>query len=223
MVLKESDLYPPVKKLLEAKGYDVYAEVTGVPGNWSSRADVVATNYPAVCVVEMKTSLSLELIEQAFSWIPMAHYIYIAIPKRKKKVPVFVKKVLSQYGIGIIEVNTMYSFHASITHPARFNRPKYSTDWKALLKPEHKTWVQGGTNSGGHVTHYKLTIQGVRDFLRRKGKWCTISEILEHCETHYASPKNSLAKALVSFEHEWCEVKVENRKRYYRLKKGVRK
>lgn len=224
--MKESDLYKPIKKLLESKGYEVYAEVEPhAVGNWGARADIVATNYPAVTIVEMKTSLSLDLVEQAYSWLPHAHYIYIAIPKRNKAIPSFMLNMLKRYGIGVIEVSHKYGTYATITTPARFNRARmvYPVDWKKVLKPEHKTWVEGGANAGGHVTSYKLTIKGVKDYLRKNPeKWHSMNDILLYCETHYASPKNSLAKALTEFENDWCEVSIIARKRHYRMKKGVR-
>lgn len=217
-MVKESDLYNPVKKLLQNMGYEVYAEVEPhVPGNWSARADVIGYNKPAVCIVEMKTSLSVEVIEQAYRWLPHAHYIYIAIPSRKKGIPTFVENMLARYGIGIITVNNYMGTRIHLR--ARFNRPKFKHDWSKLLLPQHQTWVEGGASRGGHVTAYKLTIERVRNYLSRNPhRWFTMDEILSHCETHYANPKNSLSKALREFEHEWCESKLIKRKLAYRIK-----
>jgi hypothetical protein len=215
MAIKESDLYQPVKRLLEGIGYEVYAEVEvrGARG----RADIIAYNKPAVCIVEMKTSLSIELIEQAYMWLPYGHYIYVAIPYRKKGMPKFMTKLLSNFGIGVIEVDR-YGY-ARVTVRARFNRPKHKKDWSKILLPQHQTWVEGGTNGGGYVTPYKLTIERVRQYLSRNPhRWFSMQEILDHCETHYSNPKNSLSKALREFEHAWCETRIEKRKLQYRIK-----
>jgi hypothetical protein len=213
--MKESDLYRPVKDALEQLGYEVYAEVEY--GSGGKRADVVGYQHPAVCVVEMKTSLTMDLIEQAYKWLPYAHHIYIAIPARKKDVPSFVSKLLHQFGIGIMQVTPRG--RVVVTQRAKFNRPRHASKWKKILRPEHQTWLEGGSQGGGYVTPYKLTIERVRQYLSRNPhRWFTIREILDHCETHYASPKNSLSKALREFEHDWCESKIDDRKLYFRLR-----
>jgi hypothetical protein len=215
--MKESDLYHPIKRLLEGLGYTVYAEVEPRGAYHAGRADVVGYNKPAVAIVEMKTSLSIELVEQAYRWLPYSHYIYIAIPQRKKGVPYFMRKILRDFGVGVIEVSPFGTAYISLE--ARFNRPRIRINWDKELLPEHQTWVEGGSSSGGHVTPYKLTMNRVRALLSRNPhRWFSIKEILDHCETHYANPKNSLSKALRDFEHDWCETKKEKGKLYFKLK-----
>jgi len=209
-------MYPKVKELLEEMGYEVFSEVQ--PSFTFRRADVVGYNKPAVCIVEMKTSLTMDLIQQAYQWLPYAHYVYIAIPKRVKGIHDFVFKVLKGFGIGIIEVD----WFTDVSLKAKFNRPVLKKDWDNELLPEHKTWLDGGSSGGGYVTPYKLTMSKVRSYLERKyPRWVPLSEILEHCETHYRSPKNSLSNALRKFEQEWCETKVINRKLHLRIKKNT--
>ncbi|AWO74949.1 hypothetical protein C1N76_10900 [Geobacillus thermoleovorans] len=214
--IQEQDLFDPIKKWLEEKGYEVYAEVE-LP---SGRADIVAVHGPAKCIVEMKTSLTMELIEQAMRWLDFAHYVYIAIPQRKKYIPVFVQNLLREKRIGILTVDFHYNY---VRHymPARFNRPAKKLKWfkwEDYLYEEQKTWVKGGVNNGGHVTPYKLTIKKVQEYLYWQRDWKSIREILEHCETHYAHPKPSLTKALLDFENDWCEAKKENGVWFFRHK-----
>lgn len=228
---KESDMFPYVKKFLEDSGHTVYSEVERGPGG--KRADVVAVLGPSVTVVEMKTTLSMEVIEQAYYWIGHANYIYIAIPKRKRRISDFVHKFLRSHNIGLLEVPVgrehllqpnMSLEYYMMCIPSRFSRMRgrgRSVDWKKILKPEHQTWLEGGSNKGGYVTDYKITIQGVKKFLSiRPKQWFTMAEILHHCETHYSSPKNSLAKALIEFENDWCETKKEGNRRMFRYKGG---
>lgn len=59
--MKESDLYEPIKQWLESKGYKVYSEVT--PYGSAARADVVGVCDKDTVVVELKLSLSLELLD----------------------------------------------------------------------------------------------------------------------------------------------------------------
>src|SRR5690606_26527703 len=135
--MKETDLYEPVKKLLEDIGYEVYAEVQPYQGG--KRADVVGIMGPAVCVVEMKTSLSMELIEQAYLWTNRAHYVFIAVPMRRKGLPHFVHFILKKLNIGLIEVGGYWS--ANVTVKPRFNRidRKRNINWHSIVRPEHQT------------------------------------------------------------------------------------
>lgn len=73
--MKESDLYLPVKQFLEARGYEVKAEVTG--------CDVVARlpdpDTPPL-VVELKTAFSLDLVLQGISRQRLSDDVYLAVP-----------------------------------------------------------------------------------------------------------------------------------------------
>jgi hypothetical protein len=226
--MNESDLFEPVKHWLEEKEYEVFSEVTLKYGR--GRADIVARRSPAIAVVELKTTLSLELLEQAYRWKSHAHYIYVAIPRRKKSVPKIITDFFRKEKIGLLEVS-LFRTGGNIYEmiPARFNRPFLNNiDWSKELLPEHKTFLPGGSAGGGYVTPYKLTINRVKEFLRRRFEWnrngwdpegwVTITQILDECETHYAAPKNSLAKALIDFENSWCETKKEKGRLYFRYK-----
>jgi hypothetical protein len=48
-----------------------------------------------------------------------------------------------------------------------------------------------------------------------------MADILIHCETHYRSPKASLAAAMKSFESEHFETRIHDRKLQFRLKGDV--
>lgn len=222
-VIKEVEMYPPVKQFLEEKGYEVYAEVARGWGH-CKRADVVGyiAYSDCSCIVEMKTSLTMDLVQQAYEWTAQANYVYIAIPKRKKPIHPFLVKILSQYKIGVLQVGIGGYEKVTVSVPAKFQRvPKHNKSWKDVLKPEHQTWVEGGNSGGGYVTDYKLTIDKVRSYLRFSShRWVPLTEILEKCETHYSSPRSSLAKALREFEHEWCTSQVINRKLHFRYKGG---
>ncbi len=69
---KETDLYAPVKAMLEAKGYDVKAEVTG--------CDVVAVkdDEPMV-IVELKLAFSIDLVLQGIQRQSLADDVYLGV------------------------------------------------------------------------------------------------------------------------------------------------
>ncbi|MBO8169328.1 MAG: hypothetical protein H0Z35_09125 [Thermoanaerobacteraceae bacterium] len=229
--IKETDLFAPVKEFLEEAGYEVYTEVEA---DSFRRADIVAVCKPVVTIVELKTSLSLSLLEQLVEWKGKAHYIYGAVPMPKnERVNQFARKMLVKEGIGLLGMHRLFNNYWDDWDPEKDKdkiyvreeiRPKLnrniSINWDEVLTEEHKHWVDGGIKGGGYVTAYKLTIQRVKEFLEsrtRKGNWFLIEDILEYCETHYATPKPSLSRALMQYE-DWCEVKKENGRLWFRAK-----
>lgn len=232
--MKESDLYEPVKDYFSGLGYSIYAEVE-VP-KAGGRIDVVAYNHPAAIAIELKQKLSFELIEQAMNRKRVFPLVYIAYPTRRNELPAWLIQFIAEQGIGVIEITKFGQ--VQMRRAARFKKPLYRKplDWKTILRPEHQEWVPGGHAGGGYVTNYAITMKGVRRFLslRRKvaednkvlkdvewGGWATVADILEHCETHYATPKNSLGKALENFESDWCEVKRESGRLWFRHKEEL--
>ena len=92
----ESDLYAPVKTLLEGQGYVVKGEVRG--------CDVVAVRgqEPPV-VVELKRTFGLGLVLQGVDRLALTDLVYLAVgqwPKQMKNV----KKLCRRLGLGFIVV-----------------------------------------------------------------------------------------------------------------------
>ncbi len=214
--MKEEDMYEPIKRWMEERGFTVYPEVECRHRN--GRADVVVTNGPLVGVVEMKQSLSLDLIEQALRWRGYAHYIWIAIPYQPKSYKKFVTMVLRDYGIGVLTISKFGSvWPDKMPKLARSTLP-YLRD--ALTEHHQTSEVKGGQSGGGYITPYRITMNQIRRYLDEANDWRTIKDILDHCETHYASPRASLAKALWQFEASWCERKKEGGRLYFRSRQG---
>lgn len=201
--LKESDLYEHVKQWLEARGWDVYPEVQ--PFAYDRRADIVALQGPSVAIVEMKTSLTYEVVRQAERWIGNAHYIWIAVPWRK--VNWFVAHYLREKRIGLLLVgeDEIEGTPAVTEHlRARFLRMKEKhIKWHNKVSPLHKTALPGGSQAGGHITPYVKMMAEVGGMIENNPQGLTVDHILEHCETHYTRPKPSLAAALRNSE-KWC-------------------
>lgn len=201
--LRESDLYEPVKQWLEARGWDVYPEVQ--PEAYGRRVDIVGLQGPiSVAIVEMKTSLTHEVVRQAERWIGNAHYIYIAVPWRK--VNWFVAHYLREKRIGLLLVGEDDEGAPAITvHlPARFKRLKERhIKWRNKVCAAHKAGV-GGSQSGGHITPYTKMMLEVGGMIENNPQGLTVEQILEYCETHYTRPKPSLSAALLNSE-KWCK------------------
>lgn len=92
----ESDLYAPVKALLEGQGYAVKGEVRG--------CDVVAVrgDEPPV-VVELKRSFGLGLVLQGVDRLALTDLVYLAVGQWPKKMK-HVKKLCRRLGLGFIVV-----------------------------------------------------------------------------------------------------------------------
>lgn len=93
----ESDLYAPVKALLEGQGYVVKGEVRG--------CDVVAVRGAELpVVVELKRVLGLGLVLQGVDRLALTDLVYLAVgqwPKQMKNV----RKLCRRLGLGLIVVS----------------------------------------------------------------------------------------------------------------------
>ncbi|MBP0482724.1 DUF2161 domain-containing phosphodiesterase [Sagittula salina] len=76
---RESELYAPVKAMLERQGYRVKGEV--------GAADMVAVRgvEPPV-IVELKLRLTLSLFHQAVARLKLTEHVYVAVPKPSGRV-----------------------------------------------------------------------------------------------------------------------------------------
>ncbi len=98
--MKESDLYLPLKRFLEAQGYEVKGEVQD--------CDVVAVRgEEAPVIVELKLSLNLNVLLQAVERLALSSKVYVGVPRRSgilKKRRKQVVKLLRMLGLGLVAI-----------------------------------------------------------------------------------------------------------------------
>lgn len=107
--IKESDLFEPLRRYYNAKGYIINNEVEMDFG--SKRADIILTK-PNITDkeqrpigIELKTTLNFKVLDQAMYWSKYCNKNYICIPRQKRsKLPV-VYAILGSLGVGLIEVD----------------------------------------------------------------------------------------------------------------------
>ncbi len=144
--MRETDLYPPVKYLLEAQGYVVKSEV--------GAADVVALRggEPPV-VVELKLAFSLSLFHQAVARQAVTDDVYVAVAhKPGKRFARAVKDNVAlarRLGLGVMVVRLEDGLVTVHCDPGPFRPRKSKLRQDRLLKEFARR--QGDPNRGGQV------------------------------------------------------------------------
>ncbi len=164
--MRETELYQPLKTFLEDQGYEVKAEVT--------HCDIVAMrgDEPPL-IVEMKTSLSLELLMQGVERLALSDTVYVAFPAGKGKSWLKRAKVATKLcrrlGLGLISVRfgdpARVLVHAD---PSPYQPRKSKPRLNALLKEFAAR--DGDPNTGGQtrqtiVTAYRQEALAVAEAL----------------------------------------------------------
>lgn len=168
--MKESDLYLPLKRFLEAQGYEVKGEV--------GDCDAVAVRGDEEpIVVELKLSLNLSVILQAVERLSLSPTVYIGIPERQgpRQRRRQILKLLKMVGIGLLAIHPTRE-RGSVTvllDPGDY-QPRQSRPRKARLLGEFARRV-GDPNLGGSdkrrgvMTVYRQRSLAVARHLRAQG------------------------------------------------------
>jgi hypothetical protein len=137
--MKETELYAPVKRHLEAQGYEVKAEVRG--------CDVVAVRGDELpVIVELKLNLSLALLFQAIDRMTISDHVYIAVPRPKRGVTSDALKLCRRIGLGLIVVSSSGSIDV-LADPLPY-APRPNLKKRGLLLREFSK-RSGDPNVGG--------------------------------------------------------------------------
>ena len=133
----ESDLYAPVKALLEGQGYNVKGEVRG--------CDVVGVRgSDPPLIVELKRVFGLGLVLQGVDRLALSDLVYLAVgawPKNMRSV----KKLCRRLGLGLIVV---VKERADIVFDPMPYAPRKNKRKTSRLLGEHARRV-GDPNQGG--------------------------------------------------------------------------
>lgn len=137
--MAETDLYLPVKRHLEAQGYDVKAEVRG--------CDVMACrgDEPPV-IVELKQAMSLALLFQAVDRLAITDHVYVAVHRPKRGVATDALKLCRRIGIGLIVVSAAGSVEV-MADPVPY-APRQNAKKRGMLLKEFNA-RRGDPNIGG--------------------------------------------------------------------------
>ncbi len=149
---RETELYAPIKLLLEGQGYSVKSEI--------GSADVVAVRDDEdPIIVELKTGFSLSLFHQAIDRQSLTDAVYIAVPHAPGRP--FSKSIRNnkalcrRLGLGLITVRIKDGHVVVHIDPAPY-KPRQSTQKKARLLREFAKRV-GDPNTGGATRRGLMT------------------------------------------------------------------
>ncbi|MEH7098039.1 DUF2161 domain-containing phosphodiesterase [Neobacillus vireti] len=158
--LQEMDLYKPIQTLFVKEGYEVYGEVKD--------CDIVAVKGEELVVIELKLTLSVDLLIQAAKRQRITDQVYIAIPKPKHRLNSrkWADKchLIRRLELGLILVSSPSKRGKAevVFHPSIFDRRKSMGKSKlkkaAVLKEingRSADFNVGGSNRTKIMTAYK--------------------------------------------------------------------
>jgi hypothetical protein len=155
---KESDLYQPIQKHFTKLGYKVNGEVND--------CDLTAVKGDELIIVELKLSLTIDLLIQAAKRQRLTDLVYIAIPKPKRTRSRRwndICHLVKRLELGLITVSlTKRPKIEFVAHPQPFDRKKVMTYSKrkrnSLIKEiegRSADYNTGGSNKTKIMTAYK--------------------------------------------------------------------
>lgn len=166
---RETELYAPVKALLEGQGYVVKSEI--------GAADVVAyRESEAPVIVELKTAFSLSLFHQAIARQSVTDAVYVAVPHRPGVA--FAKSVKNniglcrRLGLGMMTVKLKSGAVEIHLDPAPYQPRKSKPRQTRLLKEFAKRVGDpntGGATRKGLMTAYRQDALRCVSLLHEKG------------------------------------------------------
>lgn len=211
----EADVARAAERWLASNGWVVYREVSD--GYGSARADLVGLQFDATHVVECKTRLSLDLIEQAHGWLKRSEEVSVCVVARTNTYDRLPIVVMKQLGIGLLSVSPDHKPEwagVRVEAVARWHRVRRDDDHiRARLFPEQRGMGEAGTNRGGYVTPFRLWMRDVAEFVAAN-PGASVSEVIagkQHMYSNDKAAKRALNRALFG---GWCDgVRIDDERR----------
>jgi len=219
-MIKETDLAKRVVEWLRDQHWDVYQEVKF--SGHGGIADIVAVRAGLLWIIECKTCVTFTVLDQAARW--QSHFRSIAVPSSHDRGGrLMAYRIAKDYlRIGIIEVGELDIGEYSPPPPMR-EYHKCAKRMMSELCEEHKSRLAAGSNGGGYFTPYRRTMDEVRRYVSYN-PGCTLKQIMSGLQQHHyasdASARSCIRTALMEWERNWCEVKIDGKEYRYYIKGG---
>jgi hypothetical protein len=214
--ISEAEYAQTVIEHFEAAGYEVFKEVAG-PGK--IRADIYCKRGNETIAIEVKTSLNLKVIDQAYRWRPYANKVYIAIPYQKYLHYKIAAQICEDYGFGILSIYKE-SRHGIKDLLVEKLGAKVNVSPKEPMLHEDQKDSEAGTK-GSYVTPFKITCKTLIQLIRDKGPMPlkTATTMIQHHYKNDSSANQSLRKMIVWGVIDELELFKEGRAYGVRIKK----
>lgn len=237
MKITETDLGKRVIEWLEKERpeWRVYQELSSFGYN-SRVADIVCIKGDFVWVIELKTSLSLTVIRQAFEWD--VDYRSIAVPDTVSGLRNENREWWYSYLGRSMDIGTIIAGKSRVytrycgdygrdwpRHKVKFDVDEATPSGRYLSTKqrfialaesglaEGQWLVEAGSKSGNHWTPYKQSMLEIREYITNN-PGCTMNNIFDALgKLHYAnksSAKGCIPGRLQSIE-TWCRVDTSTR------------
>lgn len=198
---KETDLYGPVKALLEGQGYQVKSEI--------GAADVFAVrgSEPPL-IVELKAGFSLSLFHQAIERLSITDAVYLAVPRGRGRPFLSAlksnTKLCRRLGLGLITVRLEDGLTEIHLDPGPYAPRKSKARTERMLREFARREGDpnlGGTNRTTIVTAYRQDATRIALHLLEAGP-CKAAHVA-------AATKVERARAIMADDHYGWFEKVE--------------
>jgi len=203
--LSEADVAAKAEAWLRDEGFDVYREVA--PCDGYARADLVGLRGGTTHVVECKTRLSLDVIEQAHGWVGRSEQVSVCVVSRANASDRLPAVVLRTLGVGLLELNPMGGLdyaRVRVRIQPRWHRVRRDERHvRAALRPEHKIMGEAGTRNGGYVTPFRLWMRDVAKYVADH-RGATVREIVDALPHGYATAKSARECTWSAVERGLC-------------------
>ncbi len=166
---RETDLYGPIKALLEGQGYIVKGEV--------GAADLVACrDGDEPVIVELKLRFSLALFHQAVARLAITDLVYVAVERPGGKPARRALKdnlaMCRRLGLGLITVRGRDGYVEVLADPVPYSPRKSARKRSRLLREFQRISGDpntGGDTRGGIVTGYRQDALRCAAYLQQSG------------------------------------------------------
>ncbi len=172
--LLEVDLYKPIQQYFASENYDVYGEVND--------CDIAAVKDDELVIIELKLTLSVDLLIQAAKRQRLTDQVYIAVPRPKGRLNSkqwndkchLVKRL--ELGLIVVSFSGNLANAEILFHPSPFNRRQSKGQSKrkrvALMKEiegRSADYNVGGSHKTKIMTAYKENCIQIAGFLDHFG------------------------------------------------------
>lgn len=221
---KEEDLGGVLVPWLESNGWEVFQEAQARRGD--PVADIVAVREDKYWIIELKRSMSLDLIAQAHKWRHYAHLVSVGIPWQiPKRGPSFGIQILKDYGIGVLylsnpRLHSAFNVYEAVPPLFQAGTPDVRS-WK-VLGEGHKISGKAGNAHGERWTPFRQTCWNLWSYLSQN-PGSSLNQIVSSINHHYqcdGTARSSLSRWIKEGAIKGVQVDTGKKPFKYFLKDG---